>query len=186
MRNRIALLVCAATMAAVPATALARASADRSAPRAQAAALSALDTSFIQAAVQGNIAEIEAAQLAQAKSHNPAVLLIAKWIERDHSKMLKRADWIATQLGVTLPTAPSAAQTTMIDGLQNLSGHAFNLAFAQDEVTGHEQFIAQIQQELSSGTNTSAKGLAKWWLPFMQHHMQLAQAAVVALGGPAN
>ncbi len=180
MRNRIAPFICALIMGAVPATALAQTS--RTAALTQSPKVSAVDISWVQAAAQANIAQLEAAKLAQSKSHNLAVLAVARVIFNDHSKLLLMTDKVANALGIQLPTAPSDAQATMLSGLESLTGRAFNMTFAEDEVTGHEQFIQLTDQEISTGTDAAIKAVAKVWLPYMQRHLQYAHAAAVALG----
>ena len=60
---------------------------------------------------------------------------------------------------------------------------SFDLAYAQNQVTGHQQSITNTQQEISHGTNPDVVSYARTYLSIEQSHLQEAQANLNALNG---
>lgn len=169
MKKSIASLTCALAMAAIPASAAAA---------APATPVSATDTAWVQSAIAGNLGAVQAAQLAESKSTNPAILGLARFILKDHSRQLRFDDRLASRLNISIPGTADATILAQMNVLNTLTGKAFNLQFAQDELTDHTQFLLQTTQELNLGTNASVRGAAHAWVPVIQRRINLAKAAV--------
>jgi putative membrane protein len=140
---------------------------------AQAQSADKASQKFIKAAIQGDLAEIDAGQLAQQKSSNPAVKSFGEMLVKDHTDHKDKAAQVASQIGVTPPTGTSVAQKAEYLKLKALSGASFDRVFARDEIKDHQADIKEFQKEAQK--SDSAGALAKESLPTLQKHLQAAQ-----------
>lgn len=141
------------------------------------------DTTFITANAQTNLAEITLGNLALQKATTTEVKNIATMTLTDHQAAMQKLTTVAQALGVTLPTAPNAQQQQQAATLQATTGSAFDSTYAQIQVAGHNQSIADTNTELSGGADQSVKDYANGYLPVAQKHLAMAQQAVTDLGG---
>jgi putative membrane protein len=139
-----------------------------------AAASKAADRTFITDAIQGNLAEIQMGQLAQQKGQNDAVKSFGQMLVTDHQADNDKAKQVASQLGVTPPTQPSAKEKAGYRKLAKLSGAAFDRQFARMMVTDHKQTIAQFQREAKK-TNDPLGRYASDSLPVLKKHLDTAE-----------
>ena len=170
----------AATVAMVGALSLAGASAASAETNDQ-------DLAFITANGQTNLAEIAIGQLALERAVNDATRELAQKTYDDHRTALGQLQDVAGQLGVDLPDAPSPEQQQLAATLQGLTGEAFDEAYAQIQVAGHEKSVQSTETELSGGADEAVLGYAQGYLPVVQMHLQMAQDLVAELGAtPAS
>ena len=141
---------------------------------AAASAASQADKSFVTEAVQGNLAEIQMGQLAQQKGQSDAVKSYGQMLVSDHQANNEKAKQVASQLGVTPPTQPSAKQKSEYDKMSKLSGAAFDRQFAQMMVKDHKQDIAKFQREAKK-TKDPLGQYASDTLPVLKKHLEAAQ-----------
>jgi putative membrane protein len=144
------------------------------APAAASAAASQADKTFITDAVQGNLAEIQMGQLAEQKGQTDAVKSFGQMLVTDHQANNEKAKQLASQLGVTPPTEPSAKQRAEHDRMAKLSGAAFDRQFAQMMVTDHKQTIAKFQREAKKSSDPLGQ-YASDTLPVLKKHLDTAQ-----------
>jgi putative membrane protein len=133
------------------------------------------DRSFIEQAASGGMAEIQAAQLAQQRSNSPQVKQFANRVIADHTQANSELQQIAQDQNVTLPEQPSAKDASAYRRLIGLTGTAFDQAYAQAEVSDHQQDIALFRKEAQSGQDPTVKSFAQKTLPLLVQHLQLAQ-----------
>ena len=150
-------------------------------PPADPVMVSAQDLSFIQQAQESNLSEVSEAQLALNHTTNIGSQEFAHWMIGDHTGASNLLQTVATQLGVTLPTALDATDQTEANQLSTLSGTAFDRTYAQDGVTGHAATIASLQQEIATGENPTLVAYATQALPVVEAHYE--QANILA-GNP--
>jgi len=134
------------------------------------------DRSFIERAVSGGMAEIQTAQLAQQRSNSPQVRQFASRIIADHTQANGELQQIAQDQNITLPEQPSAKDASAYRRLIGLNGTAFDQAYAQAEISDHQQDIALFRKEAQSGQDPAAKSFAQKTLPILVQHLQLAQS----------
>ena len=79
------------------------------------AAAAQQDASWAQATAQTDLAEIAIGNLAEQRAQHSATKMMAQVTISDHTKALASLKQVASQAGITLPTAPS---TTPVDGPQ--------------------------------------------------------------------
>ena len=131
------------------------------------------DQAFLKDAIQGDLSEVKAGQLAQEKGQSQDVKSFGQMLQQDHSQNLQQAQQLAQQSGVTPPTEPNAKQKAMYDHLSKLSGTQFDKAFAKDMVKDHKEDIAKFQKEAKKQGPVAQ--FAQQTLPVLQKHLQTAQ-----------
>ncbi len=147
-------------------------------------AVAAADQSFATMAAAGGLAEIQAAQLAETKSHRTAVKHFAERMVKDHTAADQKLMQIAQQKGITLPTTPTDAQQQDYAKLQGETGHMFDHDYLASEVQDHQQMVQAFQMESQSGTDPDLKAFATQTLPIIQQHVAIAER--LSSGGGAH
>jgi putative membrane protein len=132
------------------------------------------DQTFLNDAVQGDLAEINMGKLAQQKGQSQGVKNFGQMLEQDHSQHLQKAKQTAEQMGVTPPSEPNAKQKKMYDHLSSLSGPQFDRQFAQEMVTDHKEDIGKYQKEAKS--KGPLGDFAQQTIPTLQKHLQTAES----------
>ena len=128
---------------------------------------------FIKAAIEGDIAEIDAGKLAQEKGQSDAVKQYGAMLVKDHGEHKAKAEEVASQLGVTPPTGSTFGEKATYAKLKLLSGGTFDRSFAKSMVKDHRDDIKEYQREASK--SDPAGQLAKATLPTLRKHLQAAQ-----------
>lgn len=164
------------TAAAFCATVLISASSAIAAPSPQ-------DTNFAVRAAQGGMAEVKLAALAMQKSKNPTVLAFAKRMDVDHTKNNAQLAAIVKPEGMMPPSDVGPENKAVMARLQGLSGAAFDSAYLKSQVTGHQQMLALMKQEASSGKDSRLAAFAKQTAPVVQQHLALAQSDLAKVSG---
>jgi putative membrane protein len=129
---------------------------------------------FIKAAIEGNIAEVDAGKLAQEKGKSDGVKQYGAMLEKEHGAANEKAIAAARSLGVDPPTGSSVGQKATYLKLKVLSGDTFDRSFAKGMVKDHEKDIKEYQK--ASMRNDAAGAYAKEMLPTLQHHLKAAQS----------
>jgi putative membrane protein len=150
--------------------------------RPAAATPSAADVAYVTGAIQGDLFEIQSGQLAWFNAGTPQVRGFGKMLVYDHSRTLRVHRALANRLGITPPTAPNAAQLTVLQQLSTLSGLVFDRAFVAAQVTAHQQAIQMAITEIQTGSVFGVRLTAALDLPVLLEHLQMAQALATALG----
>ncbi len=140
------------------------------------------DLTFITANGQTNLAEITLGKLALERAVNDSTRELAQMTLTDHQTALGQLQDVAGQLGVDLPDAPNAEQQQAAATLQGLTGEAFDDAYAQIQVAGHQKSIQSTENELAGGSDETLLAYAQGYLPVAQMHLDMAQNLVAELG----
>jgi len=144
------------------------------------------DEDFAKDAAQGGLAEVKFGQLAQEKGASDAVRSFGKRMVEDHLKANEQLKDVALREKVKLPTELSKKNQKNYDRLAQLSGDAFDRAYARDMVRDHQDDIAAFKQEASSGQNQAIKNFALQTLPTLEDHLKMAREMEQGLGKPAG
>jgi putative membrane protein len=139
------------------------------------------DPEIASVAVAANQIDIQAAQQAQAKSKNTAVLDFARTMIADHQSVIDQAVALVKKLGVTpkdnafsQQLNSNAAKTRK--SLQSKSGAAYDKAYVDNEVTYHQAVIAAVSDKLiPESQNGELKALLQSVLPVLKTHLEHAQ-----------
>ena len=139
---------------------------------------SAAGQRFVTGAVQADMAEVEIGKLPQQNGSSADVKSFGQMLEQDHGKHLQQAQQLASQVGVTPPSAPSAEQTATVDKLNKLSGAAFDKQFAAAMIKDHREDVAKFQK-MAKQKNPVGE-FAGQTVPTLQKHLQTAEALTSA------
>ncbi len=150
----------------------------------QPGALTNQDRQFLIFAQQSSTAEINAANVALKNSVNPAVTNpvtatpagFAPVMIRDHTTAIQQETPIAAAHAVSLPGTPLPVEAQKLVQLSTLTGTAFDAAYSADQVSSHQATLAQVNQEIASGSAADVVAYAKAQLPIITMHLQMAQA----------
>src|SRR5690242_5985797 len=121
---------------------------------------------FIKAAIEGDIAEIDAGKLAQEKGQSDAVKQYGAMLVKDHGEHKAKAEAVASRLGITPPTGSTFGEKATYAKLKLLSGGSFDRSFAKSMVKDHRDDIKEYQKEAAK--NDAVGQLAKDTLPTLR------------------
>ena len=173
-------------LGAVPAGAATVTSAGPAHGQARTATVSAQDTGWAQATAQTDLAEIAIGQLAQQRAEHSATKMMAQVTISDHTKALASLKSVASQAGITLPSAPSATQQAQAAKLKTVASSQFDATYDSTQIQGHELSISATRTELASGSSTAVMNNASAYLPVAEKHLQMAESDYTALGGSVS
>ncbi len=140
------------------------------------AAPSSQDTTWMVAAHQSNLTEIAAGKAAQEKASSQAVKDLGAMFIEMHTALDADVTAGAKTLGVSLPSAPSAAQQATLASVGANSGAAFDSAWISSQLAGHRTTLAATQKEVSSGSDATAIKLATASTPVVKQHITSLEA----------
>jgi putative membrane protein len=144
-------------------------------PGAPVAPLTTGDEHFVVAQLEGNMAEIQAGQLALKNSQNQEVRQFAEKMITDHSYALKTLDEIAAIHHIQLPTTLSDQDREMLDPLAKLDGPAFDRAYVDDMVRAHAMMVEQLNAQLIHGQDQHINAWVQNTRPTVLQHAEIAQ-----------
>jgi putative membrane protein len=153
-----------------------------------AGAQSVNDAQIASIVVMANQVDIDAAQLAHSTSANADVKAFAERMTTDHTAVNKSATELVAKLKVTPqdnPTSQSlkAAGDKNLSHLKTLKGAQFDKAYAEHEITYHQQVIDALDKTLIPGaTNSELKALLVKVRPAFVAHLEHAKKLSVSLG----
>lgn len=130
---------------------------------------------FMQLA-QANIIEINSAKLAEEKSKNEQVKILAKKMMDDHTKALDELKQLAQAKGITLPTEPDRQQKMMENRLTSLLGEKFDKQYVQHvSERVHKDQHKLLLQAGSKAQDVDLKNYATKNLSVIESHQQLVK-----------
>ena len=132
---------------------------------------SAQDVSFVQFAAQSGLTEVQEGELAVSSTPNPAVSEFGRWMVTDHTAVNANLQAAAKQEGITVPTAPTAAQQAEIMQLQSLSPRAFASTYINDQLDDHVTTLMQFIKEATTGQDPAIKAFALNTIPVLGEHL---------------
>jgi len=144
---------------------------------------SSQDATFLKVTQQYNLAEQAFGQIAQDRGQTAGISQLATTTLNEHKNAQTKVASLAADLGVALPSTLSSVQQAQADQLKSVASSSFDLAYAENQVGGHQQSIAGTQQEISHGSNSSVVSYAKSFLSLEQSHLADAHAQLNAIGG---
>jgi putative membrane protein len=150
--------------------------------------LSATDHKFVMEAAVGGMEEVQLGQLAAQKATDPDVKNFGQHMVDDHSKANSQLMQLASQKGLTPPTALPADKQKDMDKLNSLSGAAFDKAYIDMMVKDHKKDIAEFKKQAKSGKDADLKSFASSTLPTLENHLKMVQGihSKMSKGGSAT
>ena len=145
------------------------------------------DAQIASIVVTANQVDIDAGKLAQATSTNSDVKAFAERMITDHTAVNQSASELVAKLKVTPQDNPTS-QSLKSGGdknlahLKSLRGSQFDKAYAEHEVTYHQQVIDALDKTLIPGaTNSELKALLVKVRPAFVAHLEHAKKLSVSL-----
>jgi putative membrane protein len=146
------------------------------------------DAQIASIVVTANQVDIDAGKLAQSTSTNAEVKAFSERMITDHTAVNKSATDLVAKLKVTPEDNPtsqslkSAGDKNLVH-LKSLKGVEFDKAYAEHEVTYHQQVIDALDKTLIPGaTNSELKALLVKVRPAFVAHLEHAKKLSLALG----
>lgn len=130
------------------------------------------DRNWLKKIHQGNLAEIQAGQLAKEKGSAEAVREFGALLVKDHDELDKQVVKTAKQLGVKLPKNSSGEQKRTLAALRDASRSDFDQEFLIAMRDAHEKAVAQTKTEIEKGSSPQVKQLAEQALPQLERHLE--------------
>jgi putative membrane protein len=134
------------------------------------------DSTFVNKAAHGGLAEVKLGELAKEKASNPDVKAFGQQMIDDHSKANDELKQVASSKGITLPTNMDAKDQATYDRLSKLSGAEFDKAYMKDMVSDHRTDVNEFRRESEHGADPDVKAFAAKTLPTLEHHLQMAES----------
>jgi putative membrane protein len=135
--------------------------------------LSQADRTFLATMAQVNMAEIQIGQLAQRQGGDWGKVF-GKDMEREHTMALEELKKIAIDEGFALPKDIDTGSKKGFNMLSQLNGGAFDGAYQQMMIKGHEAVLGKVRDEIRNGHDASARGYAVTLEPEVKVHLNLA------------
>ncbi len=139
------------------------------------------DAQIAAIVVAANQADIDAAKVAEARTHDESVKDFANTMVRDHEAVNAQAKSLVTQLGVK-PEASSMSRSLAQGGKKNIAalkklrGPEFDRAYVDHEVAYHQQVLDAIHSTLlPHAKNPQLKALIVKVTPAFQAHLDHAK-----------
>jgi putative membrane protein len=137
--------------------------------------IGAEDKQFMKTAMEGDMAEIQLAQLAQQKASSDQVKQFAQRMITDHTKMDAQMKPMAQQFGVEAPTQLDAKHKAVEAKLQALSGDQFDQEYIKAMVADHSEDDQAFIREETAASNPDLKSTVTQAEPTIAEHLRMAQ-----------
>jgi putative membrane protein len=144
-----------------------------------------LVSAYVPNAAMADMYEIQAADMAIARSQNAQVKEMAQMIKTDHTAAAAAMKGMVPQAapGIEVPTALDQRRQGMIDNLRDAQGADFDRTYVAQQVAAHQEALT-LHRGFSD--NTDAPQLAahaRMVVPKIEAHLQMAQRIQGTLGG---
>jgi putative membrane protein len=137
--------------------------------------LTASDTRFVEAQLEGNLAEIDMAKLAIQRSQDQNIRNFAQKMITDHTAANGTLMPIAQGQEIAMPTALSPAHQAMLEQLSNLNGVAFDTTYINMMIQAHGETLAAMNSQLTKGQSQVINVWVQNTRPVVQQHLQIAE-----------
>jgi putative membrane protein len=137
------------------------------------ASFAADESTFLQDAIQGSLAEVQMGQLAQQNGSSEDVKAFGQTLVTDHSKSVEQASALAKSMNVEVPTEPKSDAQQEYEKLKGLKGDEFDKEFAEHMVMDHQKEIEKFEEQAQGGDEVAQ--FAKQTLPVLNTHLDLAK-----------
>ncbi len=138
---------------------------------------------FANQAARGDIFEIEAGKIAQAKAANAGVREFAARMVVAHSQTMEELNALAgtgSRLRLDLPGALDEDHTTQLAELKAASGPAFDRLYLKQQIVAHEAAAAFFGNYAQDGQDEPLKNFARRTVPVLKRHLATAERLWIA------
>jgi putative membrane protein len=145
---------------------------------AQSTDVSEQDRTWLNSQQQTNLAEISLGKTVMEKANSESVKKLASDLVTGHTAVSEQNTALAQKLGITSPTEPSAEQKATAEKVLAKSGEAFDLAYVNAQIEGHQKSVASASKEMTSGSNADVKAFATSYVPKAQGHLDMSRTVL--------
>lgn len=135
------------------------------------------DTTFVNKAAVGGMAEVSLGQLASSKATNPDVKAFGDRMVTDHTRLNDELKQFAQSKGVTLPADVDKESKDTADKLSKASGKEFDKSYIDEMVKDHEKDIKEFEKQSKDAKDPDLKAWVTKSLPTLQDHLKMAKEA---------
>jgi putative membrane protein len=150
------------------------------------AGLSSTDQKFVMEAAMGGMAEVELGRLAAERGSSDDVKQFGQRMVDDHSRANSELMQLTTARGITSPTSLDAKHQAQMSKMAQLSGAAFDRAYAKEMLKDHQKDVSLFQKQSTSGADGDLRAFAAKTLPTLQEHLRMARELNGHGGGMMN
>jgi putative membrane protein len=171
-------LVLAAACSVLATAALAQTRPNSQSPTTTAAAPAAPPAQeFVDKVAISDMFEVQAGQLALAKAPDADTKPFAEKMVTDHQKTPSELKSLIDggKVKAKLPTALDSTHQKMLDDLKAKDGKAFDQAYDQSQLKGHQDAVALFESYAKGGDDPELKQWAAKTLPHLKEHLSMAQ-----------
>ncbi|WP_102126997.1 DUF4142 domain-containing protein [Deinococcus planocerae] len=134
------------------------------------------DVLFMEVASMSNLTEITTSQLALQKSTNQNVRAYAQQMITEHTRAQAELRALANAKGVRIADKPGADQRLLYNRLTTLSGAAFDAAYKNVQVNGHQMTLDLIETYRPLSKDQQVGAYAAKIQPAVARHLEEAKA----------
>src|SRR3954468_9106882 len=136
--------------------------------------LNTSDRTFVHQLAIGNMAEIELGKLGQRAAGEP-IKNFAQTMVTDHQEAGRRLADLANAASLQLPSGLDDEHRALREHLEQVSGTAFDVAYAQAQLQDHQRTLQLLEYEIGSGQDEALRSFAAESLPQIRKHLEMAQ-----------
>ncbi|MCL4183241.1 MAG: DUF4142 domain-containing protein [Burkholderiaceae bacterium] len=133
------------------------------------------DRLFVQLAGAGNLAEVQAARLADSKARNDDTKRLARHMVQDHTAANERLEALAQRSGIPMPTDVAPEHRAMRERLEAIDGATFDLEYLRGQLVDHQKTVQLLQWHLSFGQEAELLRFSAALLPQILQHLEMVQ-----------
>ena len=177
-----------APAAAVPAAATEAVNAAQDATAGAVGAVSAATTAttnstegVINALATGDMYQVQAGKIAEAKGQTPAVKAYGKTMAADHAAMTSQMKHVFEATKQPIPTALDARHKGMIDNLNAASPADFDKVYLSQQKASQDEELAMLKGYAEKGESADLKPAAEKRIPKVQAHLAKANELLAAM-----
>jgi predicted outer membrane protein len=113
---------------------------------------------FLSEVYQSGVGELQLAQLALQRATNPDVRRFAQTLIDHHTQMNATLSQLAQANAITLPTAASAEDATLLTSLTSAQAADFDRLYMQHNLAAHREDLALFSQQANMNSNLAVSG----------------------------
>jgi putative membrane protein len=132
---------------------------------------------FVDAAAISDMYEVEAAKVAEQRSHDPQVKSFARKMESAHTETTDqlKATLVKINASVTPPSALDDRHQAMIDELRGAKDADFDNRYMSQQVDAHNEALILMGRYAKDGDTSAVKTLAAKTKTAVQSHLDMAK-----------
>jgi putative membrane protein len=133
------------------------------------------DQIFLSRALQGGVAQVELARLAEQKAGSPSVREFARQMVADHEPANRTLRALAESDGAPAADQMDAEDRKTRDALSRLGGAEFDIEYLRLSVQAHQRMATLMEYVIGSGKDAQVQRAASAGLPKVFTHLAIAR-----------